>query len=116
MKKHPRLLIMILAILSSLSLYACGAAKGSSSDIVGKWVHTTSMGNEQAYIFNEDGTIQLETGLGNATGTYEVAGDTITYTMVYPNNKTKTNTITYKHNGDSLDLTINGNTYNYVKK
>ena len=119
MKKNIKPVILLLTFISSVFLFACGntdVTDGAnvSDEIVGKW--RISSGKEQVYIFNSDGTIELQTSLGNAYGTYEVDGNNLTYTMTMPNNKTKTNTITFDCKGDSLDLNMNGHTYTYLKE
>ena len=115
MKRKNIPLLLVLIVLSTLVLGACSGKDEASSDIVGKWSYTTEGGNEQTYIFNSDGTIELITALGNASGTYQVEGDTISYTMLMPNNKSKSDSMTFKLNKDALDLTMNGHTYTYKK-
>lgn len=115
MKRKNIPLLLVLIVLSTLVLGACSGKDEPASDIVGKWSYTTEGGNEQTYIFNSDGTIELITALGNASGTYQVEGDTISYTMLMPNNKSKSDSMTFKLNKDALDLTMNGHTYTYKK-
>lgn len=112
MKRNYKLVVILCTLLSSLFLFACGKSNG----IVGKWVYTSPSGSEQAFTFKSNGNIELDTALGSATGTYEVEGDTITYTLEMPNGESKTTSVNYKNNGDSLDITISGTTYRYVKQ
>ena len=116
MKKRRIFITALLTVFVSVILLACGKTEETADGIVGKWSYVTDGGNEHIYIFGSDGTIELETALGDSKGTYEVKGDTISYIMVMPNGKTKSNSMTYNLNGDSIDLTINGHTYNYIKK
>ena len=117
MKKSRLIIVALLTVLASVFILACGGkSEGNADGIVGSWSYVTDGGNEQVYVFGSDGTIVLETALGNAEGTYEIKGDTINYTMVMPNGKSKSESMTYKLNGDSIDLTKNGKTYNYVRK
>ena len=119
MKKNLKPVILLLTIISSVFLFACGKTNVSDganvpSEIVGKWRIDT--GKEHIFIFNSDGTIELQTNLGNAYGTYEVDGNTLTYTMTMPNNKTKTSTITFECDGDSLVINRDGHIATYLKE
>ncbi|MBO4844997.1 MAG: hypothetical protein J5525_01690 [Lachnospiraceae bacterium] len=116
MKRRRIFVTALLTVFISVFLLACGKTEVTDDGIVGRWSHVTDGGNEQIYVFESDGTIKLETSLGDAKGTYEIKGDTISYTMVMPNGIEKSDSMTYKLNGDSIDLTKNGKTYNYVKK
>ena len=115
MKRKLTQLFIILLVLLSIILAACSNKNGSGEDIVGKWRYTTERGNDQTYVFNSDGTIELITALGTASGTYRVEGDTINYTMTMPNGKIKSDSFTFKLDKDAIELTISGQTYTYTR-
>lgn len=116
MKTKKSLATLLLLALVTMSLVACGPDKHTADDIIGTWEYTTASGASHTYIFSEGGKISLVTSLATSTGTYTVDGDTINYTLNMSTGNTKTDSMTFKLKDDSIDLTINGHTYNYKKK
>jgi len=98
MKKTLAWILALLLVSSALLLTACENGKS----IVGTWVQ---VGENNTYIFHEDGTGEHNQPLHKIDITYTIDGDTITINDKSLGVIDKTETYTFEIDGDTLRLT-----------
>ena len=109
MKTMKKLVSLSLVAVMMFALVACGG-----NDIVGKWT-TTQNGMTMTYTFEDDGT-----GSANASGIsmdfeYEIDGDEITMKISFFG-ETQEETGTFKIDGDTLTITLAGETAEFTRE
>ena len=109
MKTMKKLVSLSLVAVMMFALVACGG-----SDIVGTWT-TTQNGVTVTYTFEEDGTGSANTAGIAMDFEYEVDGNEISMKLSFFG-ETQEGTGTFEIDGDTLKLTIDGETAEFTRK
>ena len=109
MKTMKKLVSLSLVAVMMFALVACGG-----SDIVGTW-SATEMGIKVTYTFEDDGTGSANTAGIDMDFEYEVDGNEISMKLSFFG-ETQEGTGTFEIDGDTLKLTIDGETAEFTRK
>ena len=109
MKTMKKLVSLSLVAVMMFALVACGG-----SDIVGTWT-TTQNGVTVTYTFEDDGTGSANTAGIDMDFEYEVDGNEISMKLSFFG-ETQEGTGTFEIDGDTLKLTIDGETAEFTRK